>query len=573
MPVARVLVLLSLVLIVGVPFVAHRRERIDHDAPTLVVITPHVQQIRDEFARGFDRWHRAHHGTGARVDWRVPGGTSDIRRQLDAIYLAALSRGEIVHASRATAEHEVVGDFAVRRGFSTGYDLMFGGGTFDHGLREAGTGRAISGLIQGVEHEFETTEGRRRMFMPLSVPLGFDGERLAAWFGDRRAIGVRPLADAEGRWIGTALSSFGIVYNKRVYSRLGVDAPETFADLTDPRLAGWIALADARQSGSIETVFESILNNAGWHEWPEEGDDAGLRAWVSRAPDGWRILRELSANTRYFTNSSTKPPIDVSTGEAAAGLCIDFYGRGQAQSLLAPGQDPETVGIGYVDPAGEVFIDPDPISMLLGAPSPELARRFVEFCMTEEGQALWQFRAVGEATDRLGPREHELRRLPIRPVMYEKHWESLMDRVDPYAIAGSPPDRGWRSGIKPMMACFGIESAHELRGAWEALNRARADASFDEGTRLEMERLFYEFPSGARVKAEFERLFPGSLEAVDEEGRARIPPAALGRFSPGEYRAIRGTWRDPYVLVRFEVVYTSLFRRNYARIVELGARR
>lgn len=565
---ARGLVVLALVVIVGVPLVLHRGERVDADAPVLVIITPHVQQIRDEFAAAFDLWHRRGWGTGVRIDWRVPGGTSDIRRQLDAVYLAAIARGEVVHRSRARQGDVVVGEFAHRPGFTAGYDLMFGGGTYDHGLRD-GQGVPISGLVQGVRADFETEEGVRGLFMPLAVPLGFDEARLGAWFEGRTSIGVRPLCDAGGLWVGTALSSFGIVYNRGVFSRLGLEAPATFEDLTDPRLAGWVALADARQSGSIETVFESILNNAGWHDWPEDG--AGMEAWLAKPKDGWRLLRELSANTRYFTNSSTKPPIDVSTGEAAAGLCIDFYGRGQAQSLLRPGQGPEEGPVGYVDPVGEVFIDPDPISMLLGAPNPELARRFVEFCLSEEGQALWQFRATGEDFGtRPGPARHELRRLPIRPVMFREHMGSLMDRVDPYAIAGAPPDRGWRSAIKPMMACFGIESAHELRGAWGALHRARAMPGFDAARLARMERLFYEFPSGARVRAEFEALFPGLLGRTNGEGRPLIPPEALLAFTPGNYRAVRGTWRDPFVLSRVEIVYTSIFRANYAEVVRLG---
>src|SRR5687768_11554313 len=56
------------------------------DAARLVVITPHNQDIRREFARAFSDWHAARHGRPVVVEYRVPGGTNDIRRQLEHHY-------------------------------------------------------------------------------------------------------------------------------------------------------------------------------------------------------------------------------------------------------------------------------------------------------------------------------------------------------------------------------------------------------------------------------------------------------------------------------------------------------
>ena len=44
---------------------------------------------------------------------------------------------------------------------------------------------------------------------------------------------------------------------------------------------------------------------------------------------------------RYFTDSGVKIPLDVATGEAAAGMCIDFFGRFEGEytaSLGRPGR-------------------------------------------------------------------------------------------------------------------------------------------------------------------------------------------------------------------------------------------
>ena len=46
--------------------------------PVLVVVSPHIASIREEFERGFSEWHFARHGTPVRIDWRNIGGTTEI---------------------------------------------------------------------------------------------------------------------------------------------------------------------------------------------------------------------------------------------------------------------------------------------------------------------------------------------------------------------------------------------------------------------------------------------------------------------------------------------------------------
>src|SRR5690606_37664566 len=169
-------------------------------------------------------------------------GTSEILKQLTAMYESALKAGRIAP------------DGAAAPG-AVAFDLMFGGGSYEHGRLKAGV--AWGGA-----------DGAR---VSMSVPAGFSREQLEAWYGENR-IGSQRLYDPEQHWLGVALSGFGIVYNREVLARLGVPEPRSFADLTDPRLAGWVALADPRQSGSVATAFDSVLNNEGWER-------------------GWRILR------------------------------------------------------------------------------------------------------------------------------------------------------------------------------------------------------------------------------------------------------------------------------------------
>ncbi len=534
----RIILLLSLIVILGVPF-AMSFGRAEHDlpddAPTLIVVTPHVQQIRTEFALAFSEWHEREHGTPVRVVYLTPGGTSEIRKQLEAQYKSVLKNGDF----------EVKDGEVVLPAGSVGADLFFGGGSYDHGQVARGVTVAVSDIAappEGLESVADPADPDAALNVPMSEPAGFAQAELDALFGEN-AIGTQFLYDPDQFWIGTALSSFGIVYNTDVYETLGVPLPTGFEDLTRPELRGWVALADPRQSGSITTTFDSILGNHGWE-------------------DGWRILRGMCGNTRYFTNMSTKPPTDVSQGEAAAGLAIDFYGRGQAQTA-GRGR------VGYVDPAGAVYIDADPISILRGAPHPELARRFLRFTLTEKGQSLWQFHATdtpGGADNPadaegvvLGPVHSELRRMPVRRVMYEQHFDRFMDQVVPFEIASDVQNPGWRTGVQVMMGCYAIDIADECRDAWDALCDARADPEFPVDVLAEMERLFYAWP---RTPVDENGAF------TDSDSPARQIP-----WTESTYRDVRNSWRPTGAQAQAEIHYTREFRRFYRAIVRMADER
>jgi ABC-type Fe3+ transport system substrate-binding protein len=529
----KIAIVLALLAVLGLPLLLRQGEvgGVDRDARRLVVVTPHVPQIRAEFGEAFDRWHRRRYGEPVFVDWRVPGGTSDIIKQLVAQYSAAIRSGAIAP------------DGSCAPGTMT-FDLMFGGGSFDHG-------RVKSHRDVQVEVADPADPSKRVMKrMAMSVPAGFTQAQLDEWFGEN-AIGANFLYDKDQHWIGTALSSFGIVYNRDVLARMGLADTTTFAELADPAYAGMVILADPRQSGSVTTAMDAILSNYGWEQ-------------------GWAILRGMAANARYFTNSSTKPPIDVSQGEAAAALVIDFYGRGQAEGVLAPGQDPATSRVGYVDPVGKTAIDADPVSILRGGPDPELAKRFVEFCMTEEAQALWQFRATsreggegnprGEDGQAMGPRVHQLRRMPVRRVMYERYGGpegAMVDQLDPFAIASQVKPAGWRDGIGIMMAAFAIDVSHQQREAWRAIARARENGAASEVVEG-MERVFFAWPTTPQFPAKAEEGVLGEPLAGAEE----LP------FSAETFAKVREQWSRPGARARLEIRYTEFFRECYARVVE-----
>ena len=420
-------ILFALLAVVGLPFLLRPKDSLLAQADeTLVIITPHQEAIRYEFARGFRDWYKARTGKLARIDWRVPGGTSEIARYLASEYQSpfeSLWRFKM----RMHWDDEVQRAFddpkvkpgpdpakdtlpqMARRAFldsqiGIGIDLFFGGGSFDL-AQQAAAGRLVdSGFIRS--HPDLFGDG------PTQIPQTLGGE---------------PFWDKGGAWFGDVLSAFGICYNDDVLARLdNADPPRNWIDLARPRYFGQLALADPNMSGSVAKAFEMIVQQQIAHPDGTRARSEPAPA-APNVPEGWtrgmRIIQAMGANTRYFTDSAPKIPIDVSEGDSAVGMSIDFYGRFQAESARDPrtGQD----RMHYFNPPGGTSIGVDPIGMLRGAAHRELALAFMEYVMSLEGQKLWDFK-VGTPG---GPQKYALRRMPIRRELYAPEFDAF--RADP----------------------------------------------------------------------------------------------------------------------------------------------
>jgi len=517
MKMQQIVILGLLAIVLGVPFILSAGKKgssYQAGTRTLIIVTPHVPQIRDEFGYGFSQWHQRVFGEPANIDWRAPGGTSEIRKQLEGLFKQRIKKA----AEGDGYAIDEDGVLSFRDGSSIPFDIMLGGGSYDHTL-----------VKNGVTVSTKETTGSTTINLDINVsmsrPADFKQTELDELFGENK-IGPQELYDPDQYWIGTALSSFGIVYNRDVFKKLGLDDPKAFDDLIVPQLEGWIALADPRQSGSITTTFDSILGNEGWTH-------------------GWRTLRGMSGNTRYFTNSSTKPPIDVSQGEAAAGLAIDFYGRGQAQVIKDSGGGDR---VGYSDPEGAVYVDADPVSIINGGPDFELAMRFVRYTLTDEAQALWQFRKndpdnpLGPDGKPMGPEWHELRRMPVKRSMYTNYLDYFVDKADPFTLVSDVKNPGWRKGVQVMMGAFGIDIANDCRAAYKALNDAKASGRFSDDEITELDDLFFAFPE----------------TEVDGE---MVP------FSEATYHQVRNEWKKPGREAVLKIEYTNFYRDNYRELV------
>ncbi|MGD9780522.1 MAG: ABC transporter substrate-binding protein [Kiritimatiellia bacterium] len=517
-------ILLVLAVIVALPF-AFRQETGVREwkagDPVLVVITPMNEAIRHEYALAFSQWHAGKYGAPVKVDWRNIGGTSEISRYLTSEFVSAFRawwtgqgrawRGDgaaVILNKSFDPEKKPEGmdgaDWAQQREmylafrgtddpqkFSSRIDMYFGGGAFD------ADNATRQGLLvpawppDEIPPGLVASEGGDEL-----IPPGMSGETWRA-----------------PTYYGTTLSTFGICFNRDRMRAQGLSRdPEQWEDLADPRWFGTLGLADPTKSGSIAKAFETILQvqcrkaveAAGFGpaidgyetriaaaKRPPGEMPAGVPAEYQQALEtGWanglRLIQKIGANSRYFTDSASKVPLDVGMGNAAAGLCIDFYGRFEAE-VSNGGR--ANGAMAYVTPRGGSGVSADPISLLRGAPHRETARRFIEFLVGEEGQMLWCYR-VGEPG---GPEKYALQRFPIRrdfypsenpafQAAYERHRAHTTDdlgvpTLDAYRLAREYVYRPrWTAGyygiLRDLVRAMCMDSGVELRAAWKAIGEA-----------------------------------------------------------------------------------------------------
>lgn len=424
-------VLVAMAVVVGIPFVLKPEDNVLAEADdTLVIISPHNEAIRYEFTRAFREFYTEKTGRTVRIDWRLVGGTSEIARYLKSEFLTAFQRNwrdagndwnSEIESAFDNPRVDLPGDpanddpaQAARRAFlqsdtGIGIDLFFGGGAYDF-IQQANAGRLVdSGIL----------ERRPEWFNNDTIPIEVSGEIFY---------------DSEGRWIGNCLSSFGICFNVDSLERLGLESiPASWDDLTNPLFYKQVALADPTKSGSAAKAFEMVIQQQMQEQFPdgvEVASDVEAAAIARGWTEGLQLIQRASANARYFTDAAGKVPMDVSLGDAAIGMCIDFYGRFQSEAVKVEGDDSR---LQYFTPVGGSSVGVDPIGMLRGAPNPETALLFIEFVLSMEGQKLWNFR-VGTPG---GPERYALRRLPIRKELYEPQFKEFRSDpdVDPYVEA------------------------------------------------------------------------------------------------------------------------------------------
>ncbi len=358
------------------------------DENEVVVISPHWQGIRDETSRAFSAWHQQHYGKPATIRWRDVGGTSQIIRFLRSEYQASPS---------------------------SGVDVLYGGGVDPY-------------------HDLKTDGLLTRYDPPTEILAQIPAE----------LHGVA-LYDPDHEWFGTSLSGFGIVINQRAREAARLSDVQTWTDLADPRLAGWVSGCDPRSSGSVLAIDEIILQAYGWDK-------------------GWAVLMAMSGNVRNFLSSAAAATVEVGLGDAAYGVSIDIYGQAQVGYYGAE-------NVRFVLPEGQTVITPDSIGILKNPPHAELARHLVEFVLSRDNQLLWM-KPKGSPG---GATRNIVNRMSVYPALYDElagvtpildnPFHTRSDLVYSGALAAKR-----RAILSAVIAASMIDTHDLLVRAWTALH-------------------------------------------------------------------------------------------------------
>ena len=250
--------------------------------------------------------------------------------------------------------------------------------------------------------------------------------------------------DPNNTWYGAALSSFGILQNLRVQRITGLPLALKWEDLSNPQLLGWVGAGDPRNSGTMNVMFEAFLQFYGWER-------------------GWQILSRVGGNVRSFDRVSSTTAKDVTLGETAYGFAIDFYGF--AQVAMAG-----RTNLTFALPQDFTAVSPDGLAILKGAPNPVIARRFVDFVLSEDGQRLW-FLPRGHPQ---GPKHFSIERMSVRPDFYRRYRGisniefSPFDLKETFRYDGRLA-RERRDVVAALVGALLIDTHQELQAAWRSI--------------------------------------------------------------------------------------------------------
>lgn len=393
-PPLRILIGVCFAVIVLLPFLVSIGQTRKETKPagkteTLVIVSPHRREVRLEYSRGFAAWMKEKHGRSVAIEWLDVGGTSKILKDLESRYAKTPN--------------------------NPGVDMLFGGGVDPY----------LSAREQGWLDD-------------VAVPP----DTLAAI---PATCGGSPVYDTGRTWFGVALSGFGIIYNKKILSRLAIAEPRTWEDLGRPEYFTWIASGDPRSSGSVHMCYEIIMQTMGFEK-------------------GWALITRLCANVRRFGEGGGVAPNEVAAGEVALGMAIDQY----AQTVIdVHGRD----DLSFVLPKGATTIGADAIAVLKNAPSRALAVQFLEYVLSEQGQRIL-FTPAG-----VNGQKHALYRMPVRKALYN---DANAPAARPYDDPGTfiyDQKKGSRRR-KILADCIGvclIDQHDDLARAWKNIIRSGMD--------------------------------------------------------------------------------------------------
>ena len=164
--------------------------------------------------------------------------------------------------------------------------------------------------------------------------------------------------DADGNWYGIYKGILGFMVNTDELERLGLDAPQDWADLLDEKYQGLIWLSNYNTAGTAKLVVNTMIQKYGHDE-------------------GIQYLVDLDKNIEVYTKSGSGPSKNVGTAECVVG--IGFLHDGITQIV-----DNGYGNIDLIIPSSGTSFEVGATAIFKGCAHPNAAKLWIEYALSPE---------------------------------------------------------------------------------------------------------------------------------------------------------------------------------------------
>jgi iron(III) transport system substrate-binding protein len=162
-------------------------------------------------------------------------------------------------------------------------------------------------------------------------------------------------------WFGYSAYASLACYNHVEGEKLGIPAPTSWADLTDPVYRGHVTMPSPASSGTGFMIVAGFLDLLGEEE-------------------GWKFLDALHENIAFYTHGGSKPCKLVGAGEQVVGLSYE-----NAVVTLRESGAP----VDIVLPTEGVFWEIGAVAIVKGTDELEAAKRLLDWTASPEANAIY----------------------------------------------------------------------------------------------------------------------------------------------------------------------------------------
>ena len=164
--------------------------------------------------------------------------------------------------------------------------------------------------------------------------------------------------DADGNWYGIYKGILGFMVNKDELDRMGLEAPQDWADLLKPEYQGLIWTSNYNTAGTAKLIINTMIQKYGHDE-------------------GIQYLMDLDKNVHIYTKSGSGPSKNVGTGECVVG--IGFLHDGITQIV-----DNGYGNIELIIPSSGTSYEIGATAIFNGAKHVNAAKLWIEYALSPE---------------------------------------------------------------------------------------------------------------------------------------------------------------------------------------------